>query len=364
MEKKFTVIDLFCGAGGLSRGFLDANYDVVLGVDFDDAALKTFEENHGGAKAMKLDLFDHDNIDKIIKYLDKNNKKIDVLVGGPPCQGFSVAGPRNMNDKRNSLYLAMVKLAKKLKPQAIVLENVPGMLQVNNGIGAKRIISDFKKIGYTMVPKLLYAPDFGVPQIRKRVFFVGLRDGRKEFVFPDPILSKDEYITCKEAIGDLPSLQTRDGKIIYGEEVQKYRIKAENDYQKRMRKNSKKIYNHIGSIPIEKTKKMISLIPEGKNYKALPEEYRGLYKYHEALTRYHSNKPSLTINTGHRSHFHYKYNRIPTVRESARLQSFSDDFIFYGNKSQQYKQVGNAVPPLLSYAVAEKLKKYLKNGVN
>ncbi len=104
---------------------------------------------------------------------------------------------------------------------------------------------------------------------------------------------------------------------------------------------------------------MISLVPEGKNYKALPEEYKNMYKYNEALTRYHSKKPSLTINTGHRSHFHYKYNRIPTVRESARLQSFPDNFIFYGNKSEQYKQVGNAVPPKLGYAIAKKLKDYL-----
>ena len=355
------VLDLFCGAGGLSKGFYDAGYDVLLGVDFDDAALKTFKENHGSAEAMKLDLFNHDNIEKIIEFLNKKNKKIDVLVGGPPCQGFSVAGPRNMNDKRNSLYVAMVKLAERLQPQAIVLENVPGMLQVNGGIGAKRIIQDFKEIGYDMVPKLLYAPDYGVPQIRKRVFFVGLKN-HKEFNFPAPILSKEKYITCKEAIGDLPSLQTKEGEIIYGDEIQSYITKPQNKYQELMRKRSKKVYNHIGSITIEKTKKMISLVPEGKNYKALPEEYRGLYKYHEALTRYHSDKPSLTINTGHRSHFHYKYNRIPTVRESARLQSFPDDFIFYGNKSQQYKQVGNAVPPLLGYAVASELKKYLENG--
>lgn len=127
-----------------------------------------------------------------------------------------------------------------------------------------------------------------------------------------------------------------------------------------MRKNSKSVRNHIGSIPIEKTKKMISLVPEGKNTKHYPEEYRGMYKYHEALTRYNSKKPSLTINTGHRSHFHYKYNRIPTVRESARLQSFPDDFIFYGNKSQQYKQVGNAVPPMLGQVVAKKLLEYLR----
>ena len=129
-----------------------------------------------------------------------------------------------------------------------------------------------------------------------------------------------------------------------------------------MRERSVKVQNHIGSIPIEKTKRMISLVPEGKNYRALPEEYRGMYKYHEALTRYHSKKPSLTINTGHRSHFHYKWNRIPTVRESARLQSFPDDFIFYGNKSEQYRQVGNAVPPMLGQVVAEALIPYLKDG--
>jgi len=360
MRKKFTCVDLFSGAGGLSRGFLDAGYDVVLGVDFDDAALKTFKANHGSAEAMKLDLFDHSNIDKIIKFLDEKNIKLDVLVGGPPCQGFSIAGPRDMNDKRNSLYLAMVKLADRLKPQAVVLENVPGMIQTNGGIGAKRIVQDFAEIGYKMTPKLLYAPDYGIPQIRKRVFFVGLRDSNEEFEFPLATCDKDNYVTCVDAIDDLPSLQTEAGEIIYGDEIQDYRTPARTEYQNLMRKNTKLVQNHIGSIPIEKTKKMISLVPEGKNYKALPEEYRGLYKYHEALTRYHSQKPSLTINTGHRSHFHYLYNRIPTVRESARLQSFPDDFIFYGNKSQQYKQVGNAVPPMLGQVIATKLIEYLQ----
>ena len=359
MKKKLTCVDLFSGAGGLSRGFFDAGYDVVLGVDFDDAALKTFKNNHGNAEAMKLDLFDHSNIDVIVDYLDKINVELDVLVGGPPCQGFSIAGPRDMNDKRNSLYLAMVKLAAKLKPKAVVLENVPGMLQTNGGIGAKRIIEDFAEIGYKMTPKLLYAPDYGIPQIRKRVFFVGLLDGEKDFIFPEPTFTKEQYITCEEAICDLPSLQTADGEIIYGEDKQEYLTPPLNDYQTRMRRNSDGVYNHIGSVPIEKTKNMIALVPEGKNYKALPEECRRLYKYHEALTRYHSKKPSLTINTGHRSHFHYKFNRIPTVRESARLQSFPDDFIFYGNKSEQYKQVGNAVPPMLGFVVANALKYYL-----
>lgn len=355
--KKYTVVDLFSGCGGLSRGFQDAGFNVVLGIDFDDDALKTFKANHTNSDVMKLDLFNHDNLQHIYDYLDKNGIDLDVLVGGPPCQGFSIAGPREENDKRNTLYQAMVKMAKKVKPRAVVLENVPGMLQTNGGIGAKRIMEGFEKIGYKMVPKLLFAPDFGVPQIRKRVFFVGVRDGEEPFEFPSPVVKKDNYVTCKDAIGDLPSLQLEDGTTIYGDEYQDYLFEPQNDYQKAMRKNSNKVRNHIGSTPIEKTRKMLELIPEGKNYRALPDEYRKMYKYHEALTRYKSDKPSLTINTCHRSHFHYKYNRIPTVRESARLQSFPDDFVFYGNKAAQYKQVGNAVPPLLGYAVACQLRK-------
>ena len=356
--KKYTVVDLFSGAGGLSRGFYDAGYDVLLGVDFDEAALRTFRANHGDTEALKLDLFDHRNIEVIADFL--KDKKIDVLVGGPPCQGFSIAGPRDMNDKRNSLYLAMVKLAERLQPQAVVLENVPGMIQTNGGIGAKRIVEDFKKIGYNMTAKLLYAPDYGIPQMRKRVFFVGFKDNKTQFQFPEVTFTKENYVTCEEAISDLPSLQDENGDIIYGAEEQEYLCEPKSFYQGVMRKNSTKVYNHIGSIPIEKTKKMIALVPEGKNYKSLPEEYRCLYKYHEALTRYNSKKPSNTINTGHRSHFHYKWNRIPTVRESARLQSFPDTFIFYGNKSEQYRQVGNAVPPMLGKILAQKLKEYLK----
>lgn len=163
MNKKLTCVDLFCGAGGLSRGFLDVGFDVVLGVDFDDSALKTFEHNHGNAKAMKLDLFDHNNIKKIVEFLDKKKIKLDVLVGGPPCQGFSLAGKRDEDDKRNILYSAMVKTASVLKPRIVVLENVPGMLTLYNGLGKKRIFEDFEKLGYKMSVKVLYAPDYGVP---------------------------------------------------------------------------------------------------------------------------------------------------------------------------------------------------------
>lgn len=358
MNRKFTCIDLFSGAGGLSRGFLDAGYDVLLGVDFDDAALRTFKANHGGSEAMKLDLFDHNNIDKIEMFLKERNLSLDVLIGGPPCQGFSVAGPRDMNDKRNSLYLAMVKLAKRLKPQAVILENVPGMLQTNDGIGAKRIVDDFAEIGYKMVPKLLYAPDYGIPQIRKRVFFVGLRDAEKEYDFPEPLRTPENYITCEDAISDLPSLIGDTDMSL--DAVREYMTAPQTEYQATMRKNSKKVYNHTPTNHAQKTVDNIALVPDGGKYTDLPKEIAGKFKYHESLHRYNSKKPSLTIDTGHRTHFHYKYNRIPTVRENARLQSFPDDFIFYGNKQEQYKQVGNAVPPILGKVVALKLKEYLK----
>lgn len=357
MKRTLTCLDLFCGCGGLSRGFMDAGYKCLLGVDFDAAALRTFKANHGGAEAMKLDLFNHDNIKVITDYLDQAHESVDVLIGGPPCQGFSVAGPRNRNDKRNFLYEAMVKLTDRVKPRAVLLENVPGLIQVNDGIGAKRIVSDFAEIGYEMQPKLLFAPEFGIPQIRRRVFFVGLRKGEKgQFEFPAPKFEKKDFVTCEDAIGDLPGL---DG--IVGEEIQDYPTPPQTEFQALMRKGSERIFNHEGTVHEPKTVKWISMVPEGKNYKSLPPEISKRFKYHEALTRYHSKKPSLTINTGHRSHFHYKWNRIPTVRESARLQTFPDNFIFYGTKGQQYRQVGNAVPPMLGQVVAEQIVKCLKD---
>ena len=148
-----------------------------------------------------------------------------------------------------------------------------------------------------------------------------------------------------------------------GVEKDVYTEPPSTEYQKYIRDGSEILYNHLGTNHIEKTRKLIAMVPEGKNFRALPERYRKQFKYNEALTRYHSQKPSLTINTGHRSHFHYKYNRVPSVRENARLQSFKDTFIFTGPKTEQYKLVGNAVPPLLGYHLALEIKKTLCEGV-
>lgn len=354
-DRKINVIDLFSGAGGLSRGFMDAGFNVLLGIDFDDAALKTFKANHGDADIMKLDLFNHDNLQFILDYLKERKVGIDVLIGGPPCQGYSLAGPRNEHDERNTLYEAMVKLAKMTKPRVVVLENVPGLLKLFEGKGAQRIVDDFTDLGYKMQREILYAPDFGVPQIRKRVFFVGVLPELGTFEYPTPFVDKENYITCEQAIGDLPSLEDD-----LGSEESDYSMAPETMYEQLMRSHSKKLHNHVGTQHEEKTIELINMVPEGKNFRSLPAPYNTMFKYNEALTRYHSKKPSLTINTGHRSHFHYKWNRIPTVRESARLQSFTDDFVFYGNKSQQYRQVGNAVPPLLGKAVGLKVKELFK----
>lgn len=359
---KYSVVDLFCGAGGLSKGFMDAGFDVKIGIDWDDAALRTFAHNHGDAEAFKLNLFDLDNVFEIKrKLLEKNVSKLDVLIGGPPCQGFSLAGNRVESDERNTLYTAMVKTAELLRPRVVLLENVPGMLTLYGGKVKEKIFEDFENLGYKMDVKVLYAPEYGIPQIRKRAFFVGLLNSDKKFEYPLPKLKEEDFITCKQAIDDLPSLENDHSYDL--SVIREYETQPNTDYECKMRKNSVKVYNHTPTKHAQKTIDHIKLVPDGGKYKDLPPEMAAKFKYNESLHRYNSKKPSLTIDTGHRTHFHYKYNRIPTVRENARLQSFPDDFIFYGNKQEQYKQVGNAVPPLLGQALAEEIIKFLDEKI-
>ena len=351
VTNKPTVIDMFSGCGGLSRGFIDAGFEVLLGVDFDEAALKTFEHNHDGAIAFKGDLFKKDALQEIVEIVD--GRSVDVIVGGPPCQGFSLTGSRQEDDARNTLFNSMVEAVEIFEPKAFILENVPGLATLYGGKAKDEILKKFGDLGYTINYKVLYAPDYGVPQIRKRIFFVGLKNGVK-FNFPEPVLSHDNYVTCEQAIGDLPSLEHD-----LGSENIEYPSKPLSDYQIKMRKQSSVLHNHIGTSHTDLVKSVIALVPEGGNHKDLPPGVGDSRKFNEAWTRYHSQKPSKTIDTGHRNHFHYKWNRVPTVRENARLQSFPDSFKLFGNKTQQYKQVGNAVPPLLGFHLATALKPYL-----
>ncbi|MBO0602634.1 DNA cytosine methyltransferase [Sporosarcina sp. E16_3] len=350
-SKKPTVIDMFCGCGGLSKGFIDAGYEVLLGVDNNIPALKTFKENHDGAVAMDGDLFQGSTILEMASLT--NNKSIDLIIGGPPCQGFSLTGKRDENDERNKLFQAMVNAVDFFQPKAFVLENVPGLATLYNGKAKEAIIKEFTDLGYTISYEVLYAPDYGIPQIRKRLFIVGLKNGMK-FEFPNRVHNPDNYVTCSDAISDLHDFEDD-----LGSNVSEYLTQPKTAYQKKMRKRATHLYNHLGTNHTLEVINVISQVPEGGNHKDLPPGVGESRKFNEAWTRYHSQKPSKTIDTGHRNHFHYRYNRVPTVRENARLQSFPDDFLFYGNKTEQYKQVGNAVPPLLGYHLGLQLKKYL-----
>ena len=346
--RKIKVLDLFSGCGGLSYGFHKAGYQVVAGIDNWEDALVTFRNNHPGAKTFNLDLadFDPDEVDKLV------GEKIDVVVGGPPCQGFSIAGKRNVEDPRNKLYKEFVRVVKHYSPKAFVLENVPNLVAIEKGAVKDKIISDFEGLGYKVTYKVLLASQYGVPQNRRRVVFVGLKNDT--FSFPDPTVTQP--VTTKEALSDLPEGNLEDGT--------PYASSARSDYQQMMRSNSRGIYGHQPVVHKPRTVEIISMVPDGGNYKNLPEELWNTRKVHIAWTRMNSERPSFTIDTGHNHHFHYKYNRVPTARESARIQSFPDNFIFYGRPISQLKQIGNAVPPLMAEVLAKELLKYLEKDIS
>ena len=341
MNKK--VIDLFCGCGGLSYGFERAGFEIKLAIDLWEDAILTYNHNHKNKVGKLLDI--HDLTDQ---ELEEFKGKIDGIIGGPPCQGYSTVGTRDINDPRNHLYIEYCRVVEKVQPEFFLIENVRGLLTLGNGMFKKDIIERFSKLGYNVKFKLLNAADYGIPQNRHRVFFIGLKNN-KDYKFPE---EEAKIVTTKEAIGDLPSLESDSIKL----------LEPSSDYQKLMRENNLEniILNHDITNHIEQTINVISKVPDGGNIKDLPEEYWNIRKYNKAFQRMNSKKPSNTIDTGHRNYFHYKYNRIPTVRESARIQSFPDDFEFLGTKTSQYKQVGNAIPPLLAYKIAKSILRSLE----
>ena len=341
------IIDLFCGCGGLSKGFEMAGFNTVLAIDFWKDAVETFNNNHKTKVAICDDVSKISNefLDDFIK---KN--KITGIVGGPPCQGYSTVGKRDINDDRNYLYLQYCRIVEKVQPEFFVLENVKGLLTLNKGKFKEDIIKRFTKLGYVVDYKILNSADYGVPQNRNRVFFVGIKN--KKFIFPKEQLEK---VSTYEAISDLSSYED------------KYTTSAQTNYQKNMRGNNKQLKNNEFTVHTEKTIDVISKIPDGGKITDLPKEFWEIRKYNKAFQRMNSKLQSNTIDTGHRNYFHYSENRIPTVRESARIQSFPDNFIFYGSRTSQYKQVGNAVPPLLANIVAIEIMKQIggdKDGKN
>lgn len=341
----YTFIDLFCGAGGMSTGFEMAGFSSVLAIDNWQDALDTYHFNKPNSKVLcgDLSIIDPKDIQK-----EYGISHVDVIIGGPPCQGFSVAGKRIIDDVRNKLYKSFVNFVKVFKPRVFVMENVPNILSIGSGMVKDSILADFSSLGYKVTYKILTASDYGVPQNRRRAIFVGSKDG-STFSFPKATVTAP--VTVKDAISDLPDDSIEEGG--------RYTMPPMSHYQEQMRKNSSGVYNHLATIHTEQTKRIISMVPDGGNYTCLPVELQSTRKVHIAWTRLHSDRPSITIDTGHNHHFHYQYNRVPTARESARLQSFPDTYRFLCGKTSQLKQIGNAVPPLMAKAIADEVKKQL-----
>ena len=345
---KNKIIDLFCGCGGLSLGFENAGFESVLAIDLWKDAIVTYNHNRNKKVGKCVDIQELTN--EYLQSLNTNGEIVGVI-GGPPCQGYSTVGTRDINDPRNHLYLQYCRVVEQVKPKFFVLENVKGLTTLSNGMFKDDICERFSKLGYKVTYKIINAAHYGVPQNRERVFFVGIKD--IEFVFP--VGNANKLISCKDALSDLPVINEENGN----QNIYPYASEPQTAYQKLMRNGSVKVLNHQLTMHTEQTKHIIGMIPDGGKIKDLPREYWEIRKYNKAFERMASTRPSNTVDTGHRNYFHYSENRIPTARENARLQSFPDNFEFIGTRTSQYKQIGNAVPPLLAQAIAEAIKQFI-----
>ncbi len=346
--KSKKIIDLFSGIGGFSLGFEREGFESVLAIDNWKDAVETYNMNMKNqvATTRAIESFSNDELIEILK----KHKLIDGIIGGPPCQGFSMVGTRKRSDNRNNLYLHFVRFVEIIKPNFFILENVKGLISMSGGYFKHDIVERFSKIGYNVNFSVLKASDYGLPQSRERVFFVGLLSEKFEDLFFEFPEKTGFRLGTKDALNDLPLLDNNPSN-------RKYRFDPENDFQREMRKdNLDEIKNHDITNHTEKTLEIISQIPDGGNIKDIDAKYYKVRNYNSAFKRMNSMEPSITIDCGHRNYFHFSENRVPTARESARIQTFPDNFEFYGSKTSQYTQIGNAVPPMLSNKIAKKIK--------
>jgi DNA (cytosine-5)-methyltransferase 1 len=347
-------LDLFCGIGGLGLGLQKAGLIPVGGVDHWADALDTFRRNHPGVKCVKADVASL-TVAKLESALDLDVATVDVVAGGPPCQGFSTVGKRDSDDPRNGLWRGFFDLVRLIRPRYVVIENVEGLNVMKGGTIRDGIIREFQEIGYGMKATLLRAADYGVPQLRKRMVFLGWLQGANEPRFPKPNCL--EYVTVADAVFDLPPLNP-------GETRTQYETPPATEYQAARRKDCDLLSNHQAARHPAELVDVLSHIPDGGNRKSIPDDLQPRSGFHNSYARLASWKPAIAVTSNMRKPSsaratHPLQNRGLTVREGLRLQSFDDDFVVCGTRTSQYLQVGNAVPPLLGLAIgAEVLKAF------
>lgn len=376
-ENKYKCIDLFAGCGGLSLGFEMAGFNIPLAIEIDDWAAETYEKNHPSTEVLIGDITQITDLDNIIS---KEDLPVDGIIGGPPCQGFSLSGNRDKKDPRNSLFMEFVRFVKYFKPKFFIMENVTGILSMktkDNQLVKDIILSEYDAAGYNVTICKLNAAEYGVPQARLRVFFIGIRKDlpfNENDLAPTPFLFDEDQVTLEEAIMDLPQIKAREGK-----EFQEYSQEPTNDYQKWARNNSDGVYNHIAMRHTQRIIERFENIGYGQSVADVDECHQQRKRgdaskisgkvFSQNNMRPYPNKPAPTIAASFQSNFVHPYlNRNFTAREGARIQSFPDTYIFCGKRTtmswekniSQYQQIGNAVPPLLGKAIAENMIQYLK----
>ncbi len=377
----FTSIDLFCGAGGLTEGFSQAGFSCLFGNDHDPMAVETFRRNHGSAHSVAAPIEDLD-ASSIRRGLGLKPGDLDCLVGGCPCQGFSINAPeRFLEDPRNHLFKDYVRFVDEFRPRTLVFENVPGMLSLGEGKVFQQICNSFLRLGYDVSYWVLYAPHYGVPQERYRLILLAGRDGAPGHPLPEfdvqgranftggrkLIYRADNFRqyelkpknTVFDALGDLPKLRSGEGK-----EEQRYTRKVHSQLARELRNGSTVLTHHVAPALAQVNLERLKHIKPGGSWRDIPHELlpAGMQRARRSdhtrrygrLTR---DGLSSTIMTKIDPHwgaaFHYDQDRTLTVREAARLQTFPDSYQFCGSRVDQYRQIGNAVPVLMARAIGQ-----------
>lgn len=370
IEQPLRVVDLFAGCGGFSAGFsMAGGFDIVAGNDIDEDCLAAFSRNHPGAQCWPGSIAGL-NADQLLDSLSLARGELEVLIGGPPCQGFSRNRARRhqngqfVDDPRNYLFVEFLRFVDTFLPRTLVVENVADMIVKEGGRFRDEILDSLDSLGYTTCnTAVLNAADFGVPQRRRRAFIVASRD--VPIGLPSPSHSDEvqtgvlmpllPWRTISDAISDLPSIEGGQGT-----SPSPYASPPRNDYQRLLRGSATRVSEHVAWHLSGVQSERLSYLQQGDGVEALPSSLAPKSTYGSAYRRMSWNVPALTITTwmyhpGSGMFFHPEDHRTITVREGARLQSFPDSTIFCGGKVSRCRQVGNAVPPLLGAAIAEEI---------